>query len=495
MEGGIEYNREFGNHAVTGLILYNQSKEHNPGFQYNVPRAYMGLVGRITYNYKYRYMAEFNLGYNGSENFAKGKRFGYFPAYSLGWVVTEEPFFPENNILTYMKIRGSYGEVGNDKLGGDRFLYLPPVYEYPANNWLDNGYYFGQEGENLQYYEGAAEGAVGNPDVTWEVAKKTNLGFDIRFFKKLALHVDLFKEERDNILWEVTVVPGIVASEILPGNIGKVNNKGFEVEIEIADKVGEFEYFAKANYSFVRNKIIYKAEPPHKYDWLDETGFSVGQYKAYRSEGFYNYDEELLNRPYYNIGGNTLQKGDLTSVDINGDGIINTDDMVPSGYSSFPEEFFGFSMGFNYKGFDLSILFQGASNFYTRVTGTSAWAFNNGMTATLAKHLERWNEERFEKDLTITEPRVMEDGGSGVNISDNEFYLRDRSYLRLKNIELGYNLKIPYLRSIGIENLRIFASGLNLYTWSKYENFDPETPNASIYPVLSTFNLGLNLNF
>ncbi len=493
MEGGLEYAKKFEGHEVTGLVLYNQSKLHDPGLQYDVPNAYMGLVGRVTYNFKNRYLAEFNLGYNGSENFAKGKRFGYFPAYSVGWVVTEEPLFPENNVLTYLKFRGSYGKVGNDKIGGERFLYLPPVYSYPADNWLDDGYYFGEEGKNLQYYEGANEGAVGNPDLTWEVAEKTNLGVDVRIFEKLGLYADFFWEKRDNILWEITVSPGIIASELVPGNIGKVDNKGFELEVRWNDKIGSFNYFLNANYSFARNKIVYKAEPPQKYDWLNETGFSVNQYKSYRNEGYYNTQEELVNRPYYLLGGNTLQGGDLVSVDINGDGLITPADIVPTGFNNLPEVFYGFSAGFNYKGFDLSVLFQGASNFYTRVTGSSAWAFNNGMRATLSKHLERWNEERYEQGLPITEPRVMEDGGEGVNTKDMEHYLRDRQYIRFRNAEIGY--RYSFTRRPGIDYIRFFVNGVNLYTWTKIGDFDPETPNTEIYPIMRTFNFGATVQF
>jgi TonB-linked SusC/RagA family outer membrane protein len=493
MEVGLYYLRRIGNHEVSGLVLYNKSKLHDPGLQYKVPNAYLGLVSRVTYNFKNRYMAEFNMGYNGSENFAKDKRFGLFPAYSLGWVLTEEPFFPENNILTYLKFRGSYGEVGNDKIGGDRFLYLPPVYHYPANNWLDDGYYFGEEGVNLQYYEGANEGAVGNPDLTWEVAEKTNIGVDLRLFRKLALHGDFFQEKRDNILWAVTVNPGIIASELVPGNIGKVDNKGFELEARWNDDIGQVDYFINANYSFARNKIVYKAEPSHKYNWLDETGFSVGQFRSYRNEGFYNTHEELVNRPYYLLGGNTLQGGDLVSVDIDGNGIINQYDIVPTGYNDLPEIFFGISAGMNVKGFDFSVLLQGASNFYTRVTGTSAWAFNNGPQATLAKHIERWNADRFDKGLPITQPRLMQDGGEGVNTKEMGFYLRDRTYLRLRNAEIGY--RYTFTKIIGIEYIRFYINGVNLFTWSRIDDFDPETPDSQIYPIMRTFNLGASVQF
>jgi TonB-linked SusC/RagA family outer membrane protein len=493
MEGGLDYNRNFAGHEITGLILYNQSKLFDPGLQYKVPNAYMGLVSRITYNYKNRYLAEFNMGYNGSENFAKDKRFGFFPAYSVGWILSEEPFFPKNKIVTFVKFRGSRGKVGNDKIGGERFLYLPPVYFYPANNWLDDGYYFGMEGTNLQYYEGANEGAVGNPDLTWEVAEKTNLGVDLRFFGKLGLHVDFFMEKRDNILWENKVALGIIASQLVPGNIGKVDNKGFELEARWNDKVGNVDYFIDANFSFARNTIIYKAEPEHKYPWLDETGFSVDQYRAIRNEGFYNTHEELVNRPYYLMGGNALQGGDLVSVDINGDGIINPDDMVPTGFNELPEEFFGLSAGFSFKGFDFSFLLQGASNFYTNVTGPSAWAFSNGMTATLAKHLERWSQERLEQGLPITEPRLMESGGKGPNNRDMEFYLRDRTYLRLRNAEIGYRLN--FTRVQGIEYIRFYINGINLYTWSRLGDFDPETPGATVYPIMSTFNFGASVQF
>ncbi|MFC2115854.1 SusC/RagA family protein, partial [Bacteroidota bacterium] len=285
----------------------------------------------------------------------------------------------------------------------------------------------------------------------------------------------------------------IIASELVPGNIGKVDNKGFELEANWNDNKGSFDYFMNANYSFARNKIVYKAEPSHRYPWMDETGFSVGQYRSYRNEGFYDTEEELANRPYYLIGGNSLQGGDLISVDINGDGIINTSDIVPTGFNDLPEVFFGLSAGCSYKGFDMSVLFQGASNFYTRVTGPSAWAFNNGMAATLARHLERWNEERLETGLPISEPRLMQDGGEGVNTKEMGFYLRDRTYLRLRNAEIGY--RYTFTKNLGVEYIRFYINGVNLYTWSKMGDFDPETPNSVIYPIMRTFNLGASVQF
>lgn len=252
-EAGLHYNQKFGKHETTALLLYNQSKYYAPSLAYHVPNAYQGIVGRVTYGYANRYLAEFNMGYNGTENFAKGRRFGFFPAVSAGWVLSEEPFFPKNDYLVYMKFRATYGEVGNDKIGGDRFLYLPSVYGNTSGTL--SGYNFGSS-SNPVYSQMVAEKRLGNPLLTWEKARKLNLGVDVNFFKNhLTVSFDYFKERRNNILSNRNSAPMLIGATLPAYNMGEMENSGFEFDINYRNKIRDFNYWGRFNYSFARNKI------------------------------------------------------------------------------------------------------------------------------------------------------------------------------------------------------------------------------------------------
>jgi TonB-linked SusC/RagA family outer membrane protein len=493
-EVALEYNHGFGPHNVTGLVLYNQGKTYDPDLAYHVPHGVMGLVSRVTYNYDNRYMGEFNLGYNGSENFPKEKRFGFFPAYSLGWVISEESFFPKNNWVTFLKIRGSYGEVGNDKIGGDRFLYLPSVFNYTGNE--EGGYYFGEEGTNRNHYYGSAEGKLGNPIVTWERAKKMNIGFEMNLLKnRFSFTADYFQEKRDNILWDYGTISSLVAADLPAANIGKVDNGGFELEGEWRDNFRKLNYWVKANISYNHNEIKYKDEPKADYPWMMDTGYSVGQFKGYKTDGFINTYEELANVPVYSFGTN-VQRGDLKYVDINGDGIIDYKDKVPIGYTEFPEIVYGISFGGDFKGFDFSVLFQGADHVSNRLTEMAAWPFDQGSRNAQKFHLNRWTEERYENGEEISYPR-MNYSGAGVNNQPSDFWIQSASYIRLKNAEIGYRFKPGILDRFGVESLRLYVNGNNLITWTDMKTYDPEAPSGrgEFYPQMRVINFGFNLQF
>lgn len=497
-EAGIEYNRKFGDHHVTALILYNQGKYYSPTLEYLIPNGHQGLVGRVTYGYKNKYLAEFNIGYNGTENFAPGKRFGTFPAYSLGWVITEESFFPENDYLSFAKIRGSYGTVGNDKIGGARFLYLPTTYGF-----YPNVYYPGEVGSTRHPELGSREGQIGNPDLTWEKAVKMNLGVDMRFWKsKISLTFDYFKEKRDNILVKRNTVPAIIgiSKDAMPAaNIGKMQNSGFDGEIAYNDKVRKFNYSIKGNFTYAHNEIQYMDETPQKYEYLYRTGKRFGQYFGYVADGIYNTWVEVndAKRPIYRQN-NKLQPGDIRYRDINGDGYIDTDDMVPIGYSNFPELVYGITLSGEWKGFDFSVLFQGASRVsYSPSRRTKQGFFtNSGARKDL---LNSWSHERYEQGLSSRYPRLAADN-AGMNNAVSTFWLEDASYLRLKNVEIGYTFRFQALKKIGLSSFRIYANGNNLITWCNlFPGEDPESPtpeaNNEPYPLTRVFNLGLNINF
>lgn len=273
MEAALNYSRKFGDHNVTGLVLYNQSKRYYPGGTYDdIPSAYVGFVGRATYDYKTRYMAEFNVGYNGSENFAPGKRYGLFPAGSIGWIVSEESFFkPLKKVINYFKVRASVGMVGNDNNGNNRFLYLPDAYILN-----DDGYFFGTNAGNKK--PGAYEASKSNADVTWEKSVKQNYGIDFSILnEKLNISLDYFKENRRDILSSPDYMPGILGMVLPIMNVGKTENKGYEFQLKWNDKIGDdFRYWANFNLSFARNKIVYKNEIEKNEDWLYETGRTIG---------------------------------------------------------------------------------------------------------------------------------------------------------------------------------------------------------------------------
>jgi TonB-linked SusC/RagA family outer membrane protein len=500
LEVGLNYNNIFGNHTVTGLLLYNQKKLYDPWLAYGIPNGHQGLVGRVTYNYKNRYLTEFNAGYNGTENFAPGKRFGFFPAYSLGWVLSEEPFFPENDIVTYVKIRGTYGEVGNDKIGGLRFLYLPSTYQFS-----NNVYYLGTPGSTYQGYPTAYEGTLGNPDLTWERAKKSDIGVDLYLFKdKLKITADYFYEYRDNILATPSTVPDFVGATLPPANWGEMENQGVEVEISFNDNIDDFSYWINTNYSFARNKILFQDEVIRQYPHMQRTGQSYGQPFGWVVEGFYNTWEELndANRPIVNEMSNRLSPGDLRVKDINGDGRIDNADEVPIGYPDFPEIIYGISFGGSYKGFDLSVLFQGASNVSKRMSYVGLRPFDNGLSIYEYTRDYAWTKERYEAHEEIRLPRLTADAQDSYNYRSSTFMIQNASYIKLKNLEFGYTFNNKVANRLNLSNLRVYLNGNNLIQWTGlFPGEDPEQrahgaySDYAPYPLHRTINLGINLQF
>jgi TonB-linked SusC/RagA family outer membrane protein len=499
-EFGIDYKRSFGKHNFTGLLLYNLQKTFDPALAFLVPKGYQSYAGRVTYDYDGRYLAEVNAGYNGTENFAPGKRFGLFPAYSLGWVASKESFFPKNNILTFFKVRGSYGEVGNDNIGGTRFLYRPTSYSTAGNI-----YYFGNVGSTYAGFTGLREGATGNPDVTWERALKQNLGFEMRFWKdKIRVTADLFTEKRSNILATPQTISSISGLSQPATNLGRMNNKGYEGDITYTDNIGEVGFRISANYSFARNVLVFRDEIAPTFDYQKRTGQRLGQNFALICDGIYNTWEEIndARRPVNSYAANNrVQPGDLIYRDVNGDGIINDFDQVPVGYSNLPEKTYGLSLSATYKGFDISVLFQGVGNvslYYTRFQKGNGYG-QAPPEGSPSYFNESWTQERYEAGLPITLPRFSV--SSSPNNAGSTFWLADASYLRIKNAEVGYTVKANLLRKAGISSCRVYANANNLYTWKKvFPGIDPENTatgdtNTEPYPLVRTINLGLNVNF
>lgn len=504
LEASIRYNREFGNHNVGALVLYNQSKEYYPKEYFEVPTAYVGLVGRLTYDYKSKYMAEFNIGYNGSENFAPDKRFGTFPAGSVGWIVTEEDFFPKNDFVTYLKIRASVGLVGNDNIANNRFLYLPGPYN--VNNvgvindsYKDNnGYIFGIS--NTTNQEGASEIRIANPNVTWETALKQNYGLDAYFFKdKLKLTFDYFRENRRDILIKRSTIPSLVAmSGIMPVvNMGKVNNHGYEIGLNWNDRIDDFSYFVNANVSYSKNKIIFQDEVEPNYPYMWQTGHEVGARFGYVFERFYNesdFDADGTLKDELPQPEGRVYPGDAKYKDLNDDEVINADDVTKVGKPKRPAYTFGLNFGAEYKGFFFSMNWTGVTGCDMYMRDAYMRPFYKGQVLYQYMADGRWTPETAS---TAVYPRLSIN--STTNIGMSRIWLKDASYIKLKNLTIGYKVTNErILKGIGANGLSIQFTGYNLLTFDKLKIFDPEgelTRDNNAYPIMKIFSLGANITF
>ncbi|MPM51141.1 hypothetical protein SDC9_97888 [bioreactor metagenome] len=498
LEGSLNYDRKLNDHQISALLLYNQSKNYYPSDYAMNPTAYVGLVSRVSYNYKQKYMAEFNAGYNGSENFAPGRRYGFFPAGSVGWVVTGENFMADQQLFDFLKLRASIGLVGNDKIGGKRYLYLPDSY-----NVNQAGYNFGYD--LPANYLTSSENKISSPYVTWETALKKNLGIDMAIFKnRLRLSGDYFVENRTGILITRNSIPGVMAftSGTLPAvNLGEVDNRGFELEAKWNHKFHDFRYWIDANISFAKNKIIYMDEIPPLEAYQSKTGQSTSAILGYMVEGFYSDDDfvDLTNKVLKSdlpVPVKAVSPGDVKYVDVNGDHLITEADMKFIGYPSRPEYVAGLNCGISYKGFDLSMNWMAVWNRsillqdFFRIPGAAT-----GIRAIYRYMMdERWTPETANTALA---PRLSV-ASSSHNYMDSQLWIRDGSYLRLKNAKLGYTFqKNAFLKQFGISQLSLFVTGYNLLTFDNIKIVDPESkPSAEdTYPIVKIYNLGINVAF
>lgn len=499
-EAALDYSRSFGRHNFGALALGTMERYYNGSNE--LPFNYMGLVGRITYNYANRYLAEFNVGYNGSENFAKGKQFGTFPSFSLGYNISEEDFFPKDGFFDFLKVRGSLGLVGNDKIiiNGklQRFLFLPSSYEQTSSI-----YYLGT---NNTAVEGYKESSLGNPDVTWETALKQNIGVDMRMWdNKIKFTAEVFKEKRKDILWQLNIpITFGSASLVSPYNVGQAENHGFELELGYNDAIKGLglNYWINGNYSFAKNKVIYMDEVAQPYANLVRTGQRIDQPFGLICEGIYNYQSEIddPNRPISVWEGAGLQPGDLKYKDVNGDNKIDENDYAPIGYSNIPEITYGVSAGLSWKAFDLSILFQGTDHVSTYISGVGAVPFRNGNGTAFSNVVESWTIERYESGLPISLPRLTAAPNEAKhNYRPSSFWQQDARYLRLKNLEIGYNFaSLPKVKNSGLKSLRLYLSGQNLLTWSPMRWYDPEivsNSNGGVYPMTRIMSVGVNIQY
>lgn len=490
MEARLNYGRDFGLHKIKGLLMYNQSKNYYPGELTGIPRGLVGMLSRINYNYNNQYLFEFSMGYNGSENFARERRFGFFPAVSAGWILTKEKFMPDLPFLDFLKLRGSYGIVGNDS-GIGRFLYLPDQYDASSG-----GYNFGIEVP--QNKPGASEGRVGNSRVTWEQAEKQNYGIDIRLFKnKLEMAFDYFHEYRSNILTTLNTIPAYITVDLPAVNIGEVKNSGYEIQVNWKHQTGDFFYSLGGNMSFAHNEIQFMDEVAQPEPYMQRTGQPVGQPFGYVFDGYYTEadlapDADIPTPPY------NAEPGDLKYKDLNGDGVVNSNDQKAIGYPEYPEYTFGANLGIRYKSIDLSMQWAGATN-VSRVLVSAPFRvpFGGGGQLNIIKYQwdERWTPE---KGQDAGYPRLSLKARGRRQSYNSDYWMRDASYVRLKNAEIGYSFNGSFLENIGLSRMRIYLSGYNLFTFSSLDIIDPEQSgksNQAKYPLMKVYNLGVNVDF
>lgn len=497
IQARLDYNRLFSNrHEVTAMLLANRGNR-----TVNNELAYhsQGITGRFAYYYNQKYLMEFNFGYNGSENFAPGKRYGFFPAGSIGWVVSEEEFMKKASWIDFLKVRASYGLVGSDNVSS-RFPYL-------AFYGGGSGYDFGNNfGTNVG---GTSEGNLANANLTWEKAHKLNVGIDFTTLnQRLALTIDAFYEYRFDIITDMNSdgimgYPDIVGKDAALQNLGEVSNRGVDIELSWNDKIGkDFRYYIRPNLTFSRNRLEYKAEVARKNSWRKETGKRLYENFVYVFDHFVADQEEAdrLNKIGYQPWGQLIP-GDVVYKDLDRNGVIDDEDRTAMGNPRSPELMFGIPFGFQYKNFDFSVLLQGATKSSILLNGAAVFDFPQFEQDKIGRvkkmHLDRWTPETA---ATAKYPALHYGTHDNNKNGNSSLFLYDASYLRLKNVEIGYNVSPKLLRKFHVQQARIYVQGLNLLTFDKLGDvdIDPETKSgdgASWYPIQKVFNFGIDITF
>ncbi len=515
LEAALNWNREFGDHSLTALLLYNQSKEYYPKTYSDIARGYVGLVGRVTYDYDNRYLAEINFGYNGSENFAPGKRFGAFPAGSIGWVISNEKFMENlHPYLSFLKIRATIGKVGNDKIGGSRFMYLADPYGINGDallvgfyrNQLGYGYNFGTGNGGYATQPGAWEMQKNNPDVTWEKAIKQNYAVDVQFFNdRLKASFDYYREHRTDILLQNNNTSAIIGYKPAMENYGIVDSWGWELSVGWNDFAGDFGYYARFNLSYNDNKIIRDGQAPQSYDYMKTAGHRIG---ARSQLLFWGYYDETADARYMEEYGKPIPEqlkankdlnyGDPIYVDLNGDGKIDGNDYSRDfGKTDDPRFIAGLNLGGSWKGLSLALQFTGAWEVTRSISGAFQQPFYNaagdGQGGLLKTHLEdSWTEDHRDAEYPRPTLAYMKH-----TYAASTLWEKDASYFRCKSAQIAYDFNMPWMKKLGIRQLQLSVSAYNLFTVSKYMWGDPENRASSSpsYPLTRTYTAGIKVGF
>lgn len=523
----LNYDRNFNGHNVGGALRYTRDAETRTAdigtdIKNGVSKRNQGLAGRVTYNWQLRYFADFNFGYTGSENFASGKQYGFFPAFSLGWNIAEEKPIKDNlEWMNMFKVRYSWGKVGNDNIG-DRFPFLYTInstYRYRNADANVDGYTWSDvSGANGYGFTGMRYHQVASPKVTWEVSTKNNLGFDLSLFgDKIQANIDFFHEKRTGIYMRRNYLPDIVGLEWIPedpgnanngnlvsytnANVGAVKSKGFDGQFAYKQKAGDVNLTVRGNMTYSKNEVLERDEENNIYAYQQEKGYRVDQCRGLIAMGLFKDYDDIRNSPTQTFG--TVQPGDIKYKDVNGDGIIDDGDRVAIGATRRPNLIYGLGVSASWKGLDINVHFQGAgkSTFFTY--GKTVYAFSEGEWGTVLKDImgdNRWISAEISGDPATEDPNAsyprLSFGGNSNNYRESTYWLRNGQYLRLKTVDIGYTLPKHIVNKLYCNNIRVFLVGSNLLTWSKFKLWDPELASSrgEEYPLAKSVTLGLSIN-
>ncbi|SMC58452.1 TonB-linked outer membrane protein, SusC/RagA family [Pedobacter africanus] len=505
-------------HALGGtlvLLLDSKLDGNSRDLQESLASRNLGISGRATYSYDNRYFAEFNFGYNGSERFYKTERFGFFPSAGLAWQISNEKFFkPYTDVITKLKLRGNYGLVGNDAIGGkdERFFYLSEV---NMNNGA-MGATFGSAGGYSR--PGISVGRYENQDITWETAANSTFGLELGLWNKLDIIAEYFTEHRYNILMERSSIPKTMGlqGDTPKANVGEANSKSYELQLDYNSTIGKHLILGvRGNFTYAKNRFKAYEEPEYPYPWSYRVGHSTAQSWGYIAERLFVDDEEVRSSPVQNFGNNPTMGGDIKYRDINGDGVINVNDQVPIGFPTRPEIVYGFGFSASYKGLDFNAFMQGSarSSFWIDPEATApfveyrenandlpGYRLQNQLLAAYANNY--WSEQN--RNLYALWPRLSAypvQNGTGTSLQSNNtqrstWFMRNGSFLRIKQIEVGYSLPKKLIQRVKVDRLRVYATGSNLFAFSKFKLWDVEMGGEGLgYPVQKILNIGVQVGF
>ena len=502
-EAHANYERVFDKvHRVTGLAHYYMEdyiSSYDRSIPWDtkpltdltaIPKRYIGFSGRVTYSFKDTYMVEGNIGYTGSEAFEKGKKFGYFPAISLGWVPTQYKFVQEHlPILDFLKFRGSYGTVGNDRMD-TRFPYLTIMGANTSGIWNSG--------------DGYTETQVGSSNLRWETSKKSNFGIDAKFLKnRFDFTVDFFNDIRSGIYQQRASTPEEMGLVTLPyANVGKMKSWGVDGHLSFTQTINKDMYFVlRGNFTQSKNELVQYEEAIVRYPYQSSVGYQYHVNRGLVALGLFKDEADVKNSPRQTFTSVVLP-GDIKYKDVNGDGIINNYDVVPLGYSDTPQIQYGFATEFNWKNWNLSVLFEGVSRIKYFSSGNGFYPFKNRETGNVLDIVsDRWTSREISGTAATENPNArfprLTYGDNANNNQNSTFWLNDGSYLRLKNVQISYQMKGKLMEKVGIKNTTFSIIGENLHVWDKVKIFDPgqANKNGAVYPMQRVFTLQMNMQF
>ena len=501
-EAILQYDRGFKEHHLGGTLKYNQDSKImtvsiGDDIKKSIPRRHQGLAGRVSYNWNYRYFADFNFGYSGSENFATGHQFGFFPAFSVAWNIAEEPIIKKSlKWMNMFKLRYSYGKVGNDNFGDNvRFPYMYTIGSGGGYQWADYNY--------DKNFGGKIYTDLASNNVTWEIATKHDIGVDLSLFNdKFTATIDYFHEQRDGIYMTRDHLSSMIGlnGKRPKANVGSVLSEGFDGNFAYKQKVGDVNLTIRGNMTYSKNEILERDEAYNVYEYQMDEGHRVDQAKGLIALGLFKDYDDIRNSPRQDFG--SVQPGDIKYKDVNGDGVINDGDRVAIGATTKPNLIYGMGTSAQWKGLDVNLHFQGAGKSTFFIDGPSVYAFSSGTWGNILSDLveNRWIDSSISNNPATENPNAsyprLSYGGSGNNFRQSTYWLRNGSYLRLKTLEIGYSLPKSMVNKIHFNSMRLFFIGTNLLTFSSFKLWDPElgSSNGEKYPLAKMFTLGLSVN-